>query len=185
MSSNADLQGLTDLAALDLRLAKHFAARAEAAEDDDVANALARTYQRMARSYRQSLAMQDRLVGSRARAEREDARLDRDDQQRRIQTRKAQVAACVTKLIWNEHEQDREKAEELEGTLDELLDEAAVFDAFMDGPFEAQVERLREELGLTEPDVSAEGRRSEPGKHEPAEGAPEPCADDDYWRSSA
>jgi len=52
-----DERGLDALAQIDLRLAQVFAARAEAAEDPEVANGLVRSYQRAARSYRQSLAL--------------------------------------------------------------------------------------------------------------------------------
>ena len=43
-------------------MARDFAARARAAEDPEIANDLARTYQRMGRSYRQSLALMVRLA---------------------------------------------------------------------------------------------------------------------------
>ena len=57
------LDGLSELAACDLRLAKRFCARIEALPEDadDRACNLARSYQRMARSYRQSLALQLRF----------------------------------------------------------------------------------------------------------------------------
>ena len=54
--------GLSELAALDLAMARDFAARAQAAEDAESANDLARSYQRMARSYRQSLALKVRVL---------------------------------------------------------------------------------------------------------------------------
>src|SRR5216684_1486053 len=63
--------GLSELAALDLAMARDFAARAQAAEDPETANDLARSYQRMARSYRQSLALKVRLQREMVRAERD------------------------------------------------------------------------------------------------------------------
>src|SRR5215207_3703096 len=53
--------GLAELARHDLAMARHFAERAHAAEDPAVANRLARSYQRAARSYRQTLALKARL----------------------------------------------------------------------------------------------------------------------------
>ena len=60
--TEAEAAGLSRLAALDLALAEDFAARARDERDPDVANDLARSYQRMARSYRQSLALKVRLA---------------------------------------------------------------------------------------------------------------------------
>jgi hypothetical protein len=59
--TEAEAAGLTELAALDLAMARRFAERAQAAEDPEVANRLARSYQRAARSYRQTLALKARL----------------------------------------------------------------------------------------------------------------------------
>ena len=57
------LSGLGELAACDLALAKRFAGRIQACDEaqDDKAMALAGCYQRMARSYRQTLIVQARL----------------------------------------------------------------------------------------------------------------------------
>ena len=59
--TEAEAAGLTRLAALDLAMAEHFAARAQTADDPEVASRLARNYQRAARSYRQTLALKARL----------------------------------------------------------------------------------------------------------------------------
>jgi hypothetical protein len=67
--TEADAVGLAELAAEDLAMAKDFAARARAAEDPAVANDFARSYQRMARSYRQTLALKVRLKRELAQAE--------------------------------------------------------------------------------------------------------------------
>jgi hypothetical protein len=45
--TEAEAAGLSELAALDLAMARDFAIRAQAAEDPEVANDLARSYQRM------------------------------------------------------------------------------------------------------------------------------------------
>src|SRR5581483_9970596 len=72
--TEAEAAGLSELAALDLAMARDFAARAQAAEDPDTANALARSYQRMARSYRQSLALKAKLRIDTQAADRETPR---------------------------------------------------------------------------------------------------------------
>ena len=59
--TEAEAAGLSELAALDLAMARHFAERAQAAEDPEIASDLARSYQRAARSYRQTLALKSRL----------------------------------------------------------------------------------------------------------------------------
>src|SRR5258708_10809812 len=69
--TEAEAAGLSELAALDLAMARDFAARARAAEDPATANDLARSYQRMARSYRQTLALKAKLQGDMLRADRE------------------------------------------------------------------------------------------------------------------
>src|SRR5256885_7123913 len=100
--TEAEAAGLSELAALDLVMAREFAARAQAAEDPDTASDLARSYQRMARSYRQSLALKVRLAREIARAEREPppepAPIPRDDQ--RIEARVAAVRGPVRRGIW-------------------------------------------------------------------------------------
>jgi hypothetical protein len=52
----------------------------------------------------------------------------------------------VQRLVWTEHEGD--EAEVLIDHLDDLLAEDALDDAFADEDFDAQVERLRDDLGL-------------------------------------
>jgi hypothetical protein len=101
--TEAEAAGLSELAALDLAMARDFAARAQAAEDPETANDLARSYQRMARSYRQSLALKVRLAREIARAEREPpAPILRDEA--RIEARIAEIRRPVRRVIWAEHE---------------------------------------------------------------------------------
>src|SRR5689334_1730222 len=69
--TEAEAAGLSELAATDLVMAKDFAARAREERDPEIANDLARSYQRMARSYRQSLALKVRLAREIRAADRE------------------------------------------------------------------------------------------------------------------
>ena len=105
--TEAEAAGLSELAALDLAMARDFAARAQAAEDPQTANDLARSYQRMARSYRQSLALKVRLAREIARAERDIAEtppppIPRDEA--RIEARVEAIRGPVRRVIWAEHE---------------------------------------------------------------------------------
>jgi hypothetical protein len=62
-------QMLGELAELDLELAKHVQAKALASDDPDEINGLGRTYQRIARSCRQTLALKAKLAREREVAE--------------------------------------------------------------------------------------------------------------------
>src|SRR6267154_1931681 len=106
--TEAEAAGLSRLAALDLAMAEDFAARAQGERDPDVASDLARSYQRMARSYRQSLALKVRLAREIARAERDVAEtpppplppFPRDEA--RIDARIEELRGPVQRVIWAE-----------------------------------------------------------------------------------
>jgi len=119
--TEAEAAGLSELAALDLAMARDFAARAQAAEDPDTANELARSYQRVARSYRQSLALKVRLQAEIGRAQRDAPPVPR--QEFRIKARTDEVREAVQRVIWAEHE-PAEGAEAPEGdeACDRLFD---------------------------------------------------------------
>jgi hypothetical protein len=160
-----DARGLCELAAVDLRVAKGFAERALAEEDPDAANGLARTYQRAARSYRQSLALKARLRRELMRDAREDRADLRGEAVRRTAVAKARVFSAVKTLIWNERE--GEEAERLEDQLCELLDDDALVDDFAEAPIHRHVTCLATDLGLT---VAAE---LDPEKPPPPAGTPD------------
>src|SRR5512140_2856098 len=89
--------GLAELAQHDLAMARDFAQRARDERDPDTANELARSYQRMARSYRQTLALKVRLARDLAAAERE-ARLNPPPVDRRAAERRVdEVRGAVTR----------------------------------------------------------------------------------------
>jgi hypothetical protein len=158
-----DARSLCELAAVDLRVAKGFAERALAEEDPETANGLARSYQRAARSYRQSLALKMRLRRELARQDREDRTDQRGEAGRRYAATKARVYAAVKTLIWNEHE--AAEAEPLEDQLAELLDDDALAEDFATTPVERHVARLAADLKLSanaqaEPPTHDTDRRS-------------------------
>lgn len=117
--SEEEALGLAEVARHDLAMVRSFAARAQAAEDPDVANDLARSYQRAARSYRQTLALKVRLkreIAAAAREAREPPVRDEAAVARRVR----EVRSAVRRLIYNEYEPSDAE------TRDELLEELEV-----------------------------------------------------------
>jgi hypothetical protein len=204
--TEAEAAGLTELAALDLAMARRFAARAQAAEDADEANGLARSYQRAARSYRQTLALKLRLKRERARLLREAAappvtcEPDDDDETpvdrppkpvrdaRRIAERKAELLGPLRRIAWTEYE-DHDCDEEVEAffaDLEETLageaqenDFGLVYEdgAWTEEPLEAQLAGFCVELGLPEAAAAVWRDLPDPPRHAPPVG----CS---QWRGS-
>ena len=182
--------GLSELAALDLAMARDFAARAQAAEDPEIANDLARSYQRMARSYRQSLALKVRLQREMVRAERDappPAPAPRDEA--RIEARVAALRGPVRRVIWAEHEPadpcELDGDDDLAGgffdLLEDLLDLQARDNRFGLEPLDAHVVAVCRALGL---DTGLARRwRDLPDPPDEAALEPEPGADPG-WRGS-
>ena len=182
--------GLSELAALDLAMARDFAARARAAEDPETANDLARSYQRMARSYRQSLALKVRLQREMVRAERDappPGPVARDEA--RIEARVAALRGPVRRVIWAEHEPadpskldgDDDLSGEFFELLEELLDLQARDNRFGLEPLDVHVVSLCRSLGLDT--VLARRWRELPDP--PGEASLEPDADPNPgWRGS-
>lgn len=151
--------GLSDLAAIDLATAKRFAERAQAAEDPEVANRLARTSQRAVRSFRQTLALKARL-------RRELSAQARDYPPEAPETRArrhaAQVRRAASRVVWAEREaleapeQEREDLfDDLMFALNERLDARVGTAAFEGTPVDDAVVEICRDLGL--PDAAARG----------------------------
>jgi hypothetical protein len=94
--------GLAELARHDLAMARHFAERAQAAEDPAVANSLARSYQRAARSYRQTLALKIKLKRDLQRAAAEAPEPATPPNPGRV--RGDELRCAVERTIWADHE---------------------------------------------------------------------------------
>ena len=171
--SERHARGLARLAEVCLAQAEALHERVLTADDAKDAADWGLAFQRAARSYRQTIALEARLVRERRLADREirdDAAKQRSAQ---IHKRRAQVQSALNQLIWTEY--DRPEAEALEMVVDDRLDAEELADAFTTEPLEAQVERIRKSIGLAP---------------EPQPPAPEPTRvpppiDDDCWRSSA
>jgi hypothetical protein len=137
---------LTELSELGLDIARDLHARALAAETPEAAGELALAFQRVSRSVRQTLALEAKLERDRARQDREDRADAAREHTTRIHRRRTQVRLAVERAIWTEAEGD--EAERLVDDLDDLLDERVLDDDFDATPLDAQIDRIRADLGL-------------------------------------
>jgi hypothetical protein len=148
---------LAELAELDMALARHVQAKALAAEEPDEINALGRTYQRVARSLRQTLALKARLVREREAAGRAPAepktpapRLPRwtaaGSDRRRKELREA-----ILRIAETEAEIEREDRPDFELALHDLLVEMSVQPDFLETHPQIQIIEICEVLELPSP----------------------------------
>jgi len=175
--------GLTELAALDLAMAKDFAARAQAAEDPAVASDLTRSYQRVARSYRQTLALKMRLAREIAAAGRE-ARLNPPPfSPRAARRRMDDIREAVARVAFTEYEGPEREDELIEilGLADEVILDHAAEPDFPQRPLDEQVAEVCGELGLDR--ANAARWRDLPEPTDPLDPAPQP-APDPAWRDT-
>ncbi|MGZ6015686.1 MAG: hypothetical protein ACXWKM_08060 [Phenylobacterium sp.] len=175
--------GLSELAALDLAMARDFAARAQAAGDQAVANDLARSYQRVARSYRQTLALKMRLARQMAAAEREARENPPPPKPADVRRRMGEIRQAVTRVAFTEcegPEREEERAFVLEGLEDGLYEQAAE-GVSCSQPLDEQVAEACEALGLS-PALAARWRELPDPRDPPDPDAqPEP---DPAWRDT-
>jgi hypothetical protein len=172
--TEAEAAGLSELAALDLAMARDFAARAQDERDPDTANRLARSYQRAARSYRQSLALKVRLAREVARAEREARGNPEPFSPRAARRRADDLRGAVTRVAFNEYEapEHEEELEDVLGALEEVLQDCAADPDFTRQPLDAQVGDICATLELS-PDLAARWRELP----DPDEASPAPQAE--------
>jgi hypothetical protein len=134
---------LHELAELGLAFARDLAAQVASVTSVGEADALALAFHRASRSVRLAIALQAKL----ARERHEVARLDRTAAARRAEARKDQIRSVLSREIFTD-QAEQEAAESLAERLDERLDEDALFEAFLDGPVEAAIARIRQDLDL-------------------------------------
>jgi hypothetical protein len=143
--------GLSELAAHDLAMARDFAARAQAETDPSIAADLARCYQRMARSYRQSLALKVRLARELIRLQQDAPPPPRDEA--RIRARVDEVRAATRRVIWTEHERSDSHEdglwEEFFDVLEQTLKIQSREDGFGRTPLDDHVAQVCSDLGLS------------------------------------
>jgi hypothetical protein len=144
----AERQGrmLDELAELGMSLARRLHERAMEAEDAEEAERLALAFHRLSRSVRQTLALQARLERDARRDLVETERHAEAVRTERVNARRAQVDAHVSRLIWTEAE--RSEIGDLLVELTRTLTEESLGEGFLDGPVEALIERIKAELGL-------------------------------------
>lgn len=149
--TEADAAGLSELAVLDLAMARDFAARAQAAEDPQVASDLARSYQRVARSYRQSLALKLRLQHEIARGEREARENPAPIGPEAVRRRLNALRDAVTRVAVAEYEapDDEEACDWALEELGVMLFEQSGDPDFARPPLDAHVAQLCADLGLS------------------------------------
>jgi hypothetical protein len=132
---------LAESARLDLMLARDLHARALATEDNVEAATLARAYQGVTRSMRQSLALLAKFKEGRVRAARE-AQRARPRNEARIAARRE----AVRRVMFAETDEDEH--EDRWDWIDARLGIEALPDDFADQPLDAQVVEICAEMGV-------------------------------------
>ena len=190
--TEAEAAGLSELAALDLAMARDFAARAQAAEDPAVASDLARSYQRRgalptARAWRSKMRLRNDML----RAERDAPAWARTapalapEDAARVAARTDALRGAVRRVIWTEHEPaDPSEADEDDGLggyfldlLEQRLEARAGDPDFGRQPLDADVRSLCRDFGL-DPGLAGRWRElPEAPSDGPPEGPHEPHAE--------
>jgi hypothetical protein len=173
----SDEEMLARLAACDLSAAERVHGRLMAAEAASEVAELGRTYQRLARSLRQTLALKAKLKREREVAAKDalkDAPKDAPTPPGGVAVarRLREVREAVTRVIWNEAE--REDAAFYEEALDDLVAEEMLRDSFCAETLDDHVARICLELGL-----SPEGAERWRGLADPPDDAGDPPDDPD------
>ncbi|MDB5476941.1 MAG: hypothetical protein JWP49_2452 [Phenylobacterium sp.] len=200
-------EGLKQLFQAGLELSLQVQAGAMAAEPAEQAR-LSLTFHRLSRGVRQTAALRMKLAREAERAQRETAEDLVQLGERRLAKRKAQVKAAVECLIWTEAESP-EAYETFNLNLEELLAiETQDAEAFEGEPVGAQIKRLCDVIGISNPAHPRAGGDPSEGSVSPSADGPgsawipacagtsggegaepekddDPLLSDDYWRSSA
>jgi hypothetical protein len=153
-------QILRDLAQLGLAFAQELKARVELVTTVAEADGLALAFHRVTRSVRLALALRSKLARDRLAL----ARMDADLFAERAKARRKQIHTVLINEIYADDDLDQEGADALAERLDETLDEEALFDRFLEGPVEAGIAHIREELGLAPQFLPQRAARSGGGR---------------------
>lgn len=192
-----EAEGLAELARHDLALARDFAARAQAAEDAEEATRLARSYQRAARSYRQTLALKARLKRDLSQAAAATAEVQAKTPRPRpggaaVARRLSELRTALARLCWDEAERAETEAETADPAetaehfafrrldIELELNKACARPDFCDETLDDHVARLALAFGF-EPAAIARWR----DLRDPPNAAPDPEPGRADWRSSA
>ena len=191
MSDPADLsdeQMLARLAACDLSAAERVHGRLMAAEATAELAELGRTYQRITRSLRQTLALKARLRRELEQGVRDTTTKDAASPSApspaggvAVARRLREVHAAVARVIWDEV--DREDVEFLDELLAEEISADRLGDDFCSEPLDDHVARLCLSLGLSP--EGAEGWRDLPDPPDDADEPPDEPPDEPGERRSS
>jgi hypothetical protein len=166
-------RALAELTELGLAFARELKAQVKLVKSIDESERLTLAFHRATRGARLAIALQAKLDRER----HELARLDRSLASQQAKARKTQVRTVLRNEIYvPEAEQDA--ADALAERLDERLDEDALFDSFLEGPVEAAIARIREDLGIEPPQPRCAAPAAPPAdarpQPAPAAAPPEP-----------
>jgi len=156
---------LAELAEMALTATRRAHERLMAAEDDQAFHEAGRTFQRLARSLRQTLALKSKLArdGLAHAGEAREAAASEHAQQ--VEALKTKVKAAVERAVWNEHETE-DYPELYIVEMDERLEEIADSDDFLTTPAAVHIARLRADLGLPPDDATTHEPQSSEPAHE-------------------
>lgn len=172
-----DEELLSELAELDIALARKVHAAAMAAEEPKAIADLGRTYQRIARSLRQTLALKGQLKRQRE-IEARPRPLTSSQESLRIQARfirQTTLCDAVMRVAWSERESLGDELEDVRRDLHDLTEVLRRSDdpAFVTDDVDKQVEALCRDVGL--PTLLAITWRTLP----PCPGPPEEADEED------
>ena len=153
-----DAQMLARLAELDLAAAEHVHGRLLAATEADEVGALGRTYQRVARSLRQTLALKAKLEREQAQADRDRAQAaarrlplpDFDSEEFKIAERVEDLQDALARVAHAACGDDEARREALLDRFDVELDDWTTEDDFTDADLDRQVRGACRLLDLPE-----------------------------------
>ena len=132
------------------RLAMKHMDRALATDDPDIEVRATAAFHQVARSVRQCLALEAKLLRDAAQAARDEDKHTQSETAARRLRRREHARVAVERLIWTEAE-GRTEAERLESELDDLLELEDFSDSFANDPIETVIARLAHSLGLSAP----------------------------------
>lgn len=142
---------LGELAGFGLNLARKLHDQGMAAETSEETAELARAFHSVARSVRQTLALEARLLRDGQRQAREDRAEAERIRRRPAEARKTRIGNALERLVWSEHEGDEDEAERLFDDIYERLTADAEAADFLDHAIDDQIGRLCAEFGLPPP----------------------------------